>query len=99
MSRTWEGHPPAMDKDNAKRILLEVKEVLDKNDVEFWLCFATCLGAVREGDFIDNDFDIDLGIKHYFLWSKLYADNDRYRIANAIKKSIAKGKGKGNGQG
>jgi hypothetical protein len=50
MSRSWEGHPPAMDKDNAKRILLEVKSVLDKNDIEFWLCFATCLGAVREDD-------------------------------------------------
>jgi len=70
--RSWEGHPPAMDKDNAKRILLEVKEVLDRNNVEFWLCFATCLGAIREGDFIDIDFDIDLGIKHDILVPKLY---------------------------
>jgi len=64
MSRDWEGHPPAMDRDNAKRILLEVKEVLDKEGLEFWLCFATCLGAVREGDFIDIDYDIDLGLRH-----------------------------------
>jgi hypothetical protein len=39
------------------------------------------------------------GNKHYFLWSKLYADNNRYKIARAIKESIAKGKGKGDGKG
>ena len=70
--RSWEGKPPVMDRDKAKRILLEVKSVLDKNHVEFWLCFATCLGAVREGGFVDIDFDIDLGIKHNTLLPKLY---------------------------
>lgn len=72
MTRPWDGHPPFMDKEKAKRILFEVKEVLDRNKIEFWLCFSTCLGAVREGDFIDIDFDIDLGIKHKDLVPNLY---------------------------
>jgi len=69
--RSWILRPPAMDKAKAKKILFEVKEVLDRNDVEFFLNLGTCLGAVREGGFIDEDFDIDLGIKHSILLPKL----------------------------
>lgn len=48
--------------------LREVKEVLDKHGVEYWLDYGTLLGAVRGGRFIPWDHDIDLG-----LWHK---DND-----------------------
>jgi phosphorylcholine metabolism protein LicD len=41
--------------------LREVKDVLNKNGVEFWLDSGTLLGAVRDGKIIEWDNDIDLG--------------------------------------
>ena len=37
-----------------------VKEILDKHKIKFVAIQGTCLGAVREGDFIEWDNDIDL---------------------------------------
>jgi len=42
--------------------LMSVKRVLDKLNVPFFIEQGTCLGAVRDGDFIEGDRDIDLGI-------------------------------------
>ncbi len=42
--------------------LVEVKEVLDANDIRFWLDWGTLLGTVRKGDLIAWDHDIDLGL-------------------------------------
>jgi len=39
----------------------EVKEVLDENNVNFWLDLGTLLGAVRDEKIIEWDADIDLG--------------------------------------
>jgi len=52
--------PPSMDHDQAIEYLLKVKEVFDRHDVKFWLIYGTLLGAVRDGDFIVGDKDIDL---------------------------------------
>ena len=41
-------------------ILRDMKTVLDKNQVTFWLEHGTLLGAVREGKIMDGDYDIDL---------------------------------------
>lgn len=41
-------------------LLREVKRVLDKYGVEFWLDAGTMLGAVREGRFLPWEHDIDL---------------------------------------
>ena len=41
--------------------LREIKDILDKIGVEFWLDLGTLLGAVRDGKIIEWDNDIDLG--------------------------------------
>jgi phosphorylcholine metabolism protein LicD len=43
--------------------LCEVKDVLDKARILFWVDFGTLLGFVREKDFIEFDPDIDISTK------------------------------------
>lgn len=50
-----------MEEEVAIDILREVKEVLDKYGIEFWLQSGVLLGAVRDKKFITWDSDIDLG--------------------------------------
>ncbi|RLF45878.1 MAG: hypothetical protein DRN09_01115, partial [Thermoplasmata archaeon] len=50
-----------MDEKVAVEALRQVKEILDKYGVEYWLDSGTLLGAVRDGKFIPWDGDIDLG--------------------------------------
>ena len=52
-----------MTKDKRLQFLKEVKEVLDKAEITFWVDWGTLLGFYREGDFIEFDPDIDIGIK------------------------------------
>lgn len=49
-----------IDKDVSARNLFEFKQVLDAAGIDFLLSYGTLLGAVREGDFISHDEDIDL---------------------------------------
>jgi phosphorylcholine metabolism protein LicD len=50
-----------MDEKVAIEALRQVKEVLDKPGIEYWLDTGTLLGAVRDEKFIPWDGDIDLG--------------------------------------
>ncbi len=50
-----------MDMSVAERVLKEAKAVLDDFEVVFFLRHGTCLGAVRDGAFIDWDDDLDIG--------------------------------------
>ena len=50
-----------MDIENAIESLLQIKEILDRHEVEFWLIDGTLLGAIREGGLIQWDRDVDLG--------------------------------------
>lgn len=50
-----------MKEDVAIENLKQVKNVLDKYNIEYWLDIGTLLGAVRDGKFISWDHDIDLG--------------------------------------
>lgn len=45
----------------AVKSLREVKEVFDKLGIRCWLDWGTLLGAVRDGEIIEWDNDIDLG--------------------------------------
>jgi len=51
-----------IDKDIGRQNLLTLKQVLDAEGLTFFLAYGTLLGAVREGDFISHDSDIDIGV-------------------------------------
>lgn len=44
--------------------------ILNKHKCKWWLTMGTCLGAIRDGDFIAGDPDIDIGLdeRHVRLW-------------------------------
>lgn len=44
------------------KCLFDMKKILDKNNVDFFLCWGTLLGQKRENQFIEHDHDIDIGI-------------------------------------
>lgn len=48
---------------NLKSGFLAIKHVLDEAGVKYWLNMGTLLGAVRDGQLIPGDEDVDLGIE------------------------------------
>ena len=46
---------------DAEKILSEIKQILDNNNIVFFLRHGTCLGAVRDGKLLPWDDDIDIG--------------------------------------
>jgi len=62
-----------MDEGAAVEALKEVKNILDKSDIEYWLDMGTPLGAVRDGKIIPWDSDIDLGV-----WNR---EIDKFSVA------------------
>ena len=47
---------------NGLVLLSKFSELCHENQIVFWLDFGTLLGAWREHDFIEHDYDIDLGV-------------------------------------
>lgn len=45
-----------------KQLLKDVKDILDKAGIMFWIDCGTLLGAIRDNDFIEWDNDIDISI-------------------------------------
>lgn len=45
-------------------IFANVAKILNELDLKWWLEAGTCLGAIREQDFIGHDPDIDIGVWH-----------------------------------
>ena len=47
---------------NAKKNLVDAIQIMTSLGVHWWLEAGTCLGAIREGNFIGYDRDIDIGV-------------------------------------
>lgn len=52
-----------LDRDQAEKLLFAVDDLFKKADIKLYLMFGTLLGAVRDKDFIKNDYDVDVVIK------------------------------------
>lgn len=63
-----------IDQELSKINLLDFKKVMDKHKIRYGLMFGTLLGAIREGNFIAWDEDIDIFV----------LDEDRKKVLNAL---------------
>lgn len=62
---------------NVVRELIRFKELMDEIGEEFFLVGGTCLGVVRNGELIDHDKDIDIGV---------LGEESLYRIEEKLSK-------------
>jgi hypothetical protein len=53
-----------MNKKIALDNLLELSQILESENVKWWLTDGTLLGLFRESDFISHDHDTDIGVDH-----------------------------------
>lgn len=51
-----------MDREQAKNLLLDIGNILEKYQIPFFLMQGTALGAYRDHGFVPSEKDIDLGI-------------------------------------
>ncbi|MBK5254687.1 MAG: LicD family protein [Vicinamibacteria bacterium] len=64
-----------------RRILVDVTDVLNRHDIEYWADFGTLLGLIRQGDIILGDKDVDLCV----------LDAERPRVMAAYADFAARG--------
>jgi hypothetical protein len=62
-SEEYKNKPKKLNKILAKEYLQEVVKEFDKFNIPFWLDYGTLLGYYRDNDFINHDYDIDLGVE------------------------------------
>lgn len=73
--------------------LKEINEIFLLNDNKCWLTAGTLLGFCRDGNFIKNDYDIDIGTEFKFFNKKIIKDllkNDWFirRIGGYVNDSL-----------
>ena len=84
---------PSLKQTTYRHILSETKEALDALDIPFFLRSGTCLGYVRERDFIEHDYDIDIGIKDTDFKPQLISEMTKrglylYRVLGTLKSGM-----------
>lgn len=67
LSFYYANHKKGLDSEECKQFLIEVRDILNKKNINYFLLFGTLLGAYRENNFIKHDKDIDIGV---FIESK-----------------------------
>lgn len=71
-------------KEKHRENLKIVGEILRRNEIDFFLSDGTALGAIREGDIIegDEDIDIDIDIKYLDKFKKLikYFEQNEFKL-------------------
>ena len=91
-----------MDKQEAKLLLFDIIDILEKYQIKYSLSFGTLLGAIREKNFIEDDNDVDIDIfepfwKNDILFQKITWDllekdikihNLCYEVMNLTRKEI-----------
>lgn len=85
-------NPPNNKQEIFRQILLLTKETLDELQIPFFLSSGTCLGCIREKNFMEHDYDIDIGIFEKDYTPKLIdAMAERGLILYRVYGSIQKG--------
>lgn len=77
-----EGSTLRKDQKEMMKALVAFAEICEKNDIQWWLCSGTLLGAARHKGFIpwDDDMDVSMLKKDYRKLEKILAkmDNEEY---------------------
>ena len=63
-----------MDREISKSNILDFKKIMDTLDIRYGLMYGTLLGAIRDGDFIPWDEDIDIFV----------LEEDRKKVLNTL---------------
>lgn len=75
------GRTRPMDRDVLFTNLVEIHNVFNKHGIRHWLSHGTCLGVIRDGNFIEWDDDADIGLDF----------SDRKKIEPALRELQRRG--------
>ncbi len=79
MKKIKENYKKEIFKRKAPNILLLLVDILEKNEIYYWIEYGTLLGVIRENKIIEHDYDIDIGM----LESKI----DKVKLEKILKKN------------
>lgn len=70
-----------MNIEKGKKVLIEIKKILDKNKIPFFIAHGTSLGAIRGGGIIPHDNDLDLGVLYENFENRIEGLVGEFKIA------------------
>lgn len=72
---------------NLYKMLYDIIKILEKNEIEYWICGGTFLGAVRSGGIIKWDDDLDIEIPKKYI-NKIEDIFDNHNVYGIKKRSL-----------